>query len=69
MTLRPEDERPTELGDIPTEEGVSEADAADRAELSPEQQQNYPETSSQPVGEPPQFEHLTGTDPGGEEQH
>ena len=68
VTLRPEDDGPTELSDVPSEEGVSEADAADRAELDPREQPNFTERSSQPVGEPPRFEHLPGEAPSSDEE-
>jgi hypothetical protein len=65
MTLRPEDDGPTTLGDVPAQEGVSQADAAGRADLSPEEQQSLTDRDSHPVGEPPQFEHLPGGPTGG----
>jgi hypothetical protein len=59
MTQRPDEERPVELGEVPDEEGVSKADAADRARLDPEDQENFTDRSSQPLGEPPLLENLS----------
>jgi len=40
MSIPHEEERPVDLGGVPAEEGVSTADASERAELSPEEQEN-----------------------------
>jgi len=40
MSIPRDEERPLDLGGVPGEEGVSPADASERAELSPEEQQN-----------------------------
>jgi hypothetical protein len=43
MVFHPHDEQPIDLGGVPGEEGVSEADAAGRLDLDPEEQRNYTE--------------------------
>ncbi len=42
MTITPEppEDRPVELEDVPAEEGISTADAAERLERDPEDQEN-----------------------------
>lgn len=40
----PDDEdRPVEVEGVPPQEGISEADAAERVHLDPEQQPNFPD--------------------------
>ena len=41
MTYQPEEERPIELEDVPDEEGISVADAAERIDKDPEEQKNF----------------------------
>lgn len=45
MTITPEppEDRPIELEDVPAEEGISTADAAERVEREPEEQDNQEE--------------------------
>ena len=45
MTITPEppEDRPIELEDVPAEEGISAADAAERIEREPEDQDNKEE--------------------------
>ncbi|WP_162529747.1 hypothetical protein [Nocardioides caldifontis] len=40
MSTHPDEERPLDLGGTPAEEGVSTADASERVDLSPEEQEN-----------------------------
>jgi hypothetical protein len=40
MSIPGHGERPLDLGGVPEEEGVSPADASERAGLTPEEQQN-----------------------------
>jgi hypothetical protein len=40
MSMHPDEERPLDLGGTPAEEGVSPADASERAGLGPEEQEN-----------------------------
>jgi hypothetical protein len=40
MSTHPDEERPLDLGGTPAEEGVSPADASERAGLTPEEQEN-----------------------------
>lgn len=42
MVFFPENERPVEIEGVPDEEGVDEADAVERLDLDPEEQENYP---------------------------
>jgi hypothetical protein len=39
----PRDEKPVDLGDVPGEEGIDPADAAERLDEDPEAQPNLPE--------------------------
>lgn len=41
--LPPDKERPVEVEDVPPEEGISEADAAERLDEDPEEQENFPD--------------------------
>jgi len=41
MSYHPKDQKPLDLGGAPDEEGVSEADAAERLDLDPEEQENF----------------------------
>ena len=45
MTVTPEppEDRPIDLAGVPAEEGISEADAADRLEKDPDEQENQEE--------------------------
>lgn len=45
MTVKPEppEDRPIDLEGVPAEEGISEADAAERVEKDPEEQDNQEE--------------------------
>jgi hypothetical protein len=40
MTQTSDNDRPIDTGGVPSEEGVSEADVADRVDLDPEDQPN-----------------------------
>jgi hypothetical protein len=40
MSIPRDEERPVDLGGVPSEEGVTSADASERAALDPEEQQN-----------------------------
>ena len=42
-TPEPPEDRPLELEDVPAEEGISTADAAERVEREPEEQDNQEE--------------------------
>jgi hypothetical protein len=46
MVFHPQDDRPDRLEDVPDEEDISEADAAERLKLDPEKQRNYTEDES-----------------------
>lgn len=50
MTHRGE-ERPIELGDVPAEEEISTADAAERLEQDPEEQVNKPDQEDPASGD------------------
>ena len=41
--LPPDEHRPVEVEEVPAEEGISEADVADRVDLEPEEQENFPD--------------------------
>ena len=43
ITPQPPEDRPIELADVPAEEGISPADAAERVEQDPEEQDNQEE--------------------------
>jgi len=47
MSYEPKDRKPLDLGGAPEEEGVSEADAAERIDLDPEEQENFTEKHGQ----------------------
>jgi hypothetical protein len=40
MSIPRDEERPVDLGGVPSEEGVTSADASERADLDPEEQPN-----------------------------
>ena len=40
MSIPRDEERPVDLGGVPAEEGVTSADASERADLDPEEQPN-----------------------------
>ena len=47
MSYEPKDQQPLDLGGVPDEEDVSEADAAERLDLDPEEQENFTEKHGQ----------------------
>lgn len=62
---RPFEHQTPEVEGVPSEEGISDADAAERLDLDPEEQQNFTETHGQrtQVDQPePETEPETGPD-------
>ena len=49
MVFHPDDERPIEVEGVPPEEGVDEADAVERLDLDPEEQENLPDADHRRV--------------------
>lgn len=47
------DKEPLDLGDTPAQEGVSEADAADRVDLDPDAQPNFTDVHPEAQDNPP----------------
>ena len=42
MVFFPDEDRPVDVEGVPAEEGIDEADAAERLDQDPEEQENYP---------------------------
>lgn len=49
MVFFPDEDRPVEVEGVPLEEGIDEADAAERLGTTPEEQENYPDADERRV--------------------
>lgn len=56
MVFHPDEDRPVEFEGVPVEEGMDEADAADRLDEDPDEQVNFPDSERRETLDDPDAE-------------